>query len=290
MDYIQEANTIYRKVKNMKVMKCKGFNSVDNAVAYFKHHSYKTLIGQYKYNGARAYWVPEEKKLFSSGDREILSVPHIVKALQEYKFPFDGELFHPVMEFNRINGAVRTLSPTEDSLQLKFYIFDLCQPLVLQENRILALDSFELNSPLVKCPSFNLSIHELNILLRASLFRGFEGIILRNPKAYYRPGYHAHYMWKIKPIYKVVVEFIGFEKALPGTERHLDTFGSLILRSLENGRTFKCSGLTEMERYKLWNNPPEPGTLISVKFGAWSHKEPSKRVPLYPRYDIIIRR
>jgi len=274
----------------MKIMKCKGFNSVDSAVAYFKRHGYKTLVGQYKYNGARAYWVPEEKKLFSSGDREIESVPHIVEALQGYKFPFDGELFHPVMEFNRINGAVRTLSPTEDSLQLRFYIFDIKLSSYKQTSRIITLDHCNLQMPLVNCPSFYLSIYELNIFLRASLEKGFEGIILRNPEAYYKPGYHAHYMWKIKPIYKIEAEFIDFEKALPGTERHLDTFGSLILRSLENGRTFKCSGLTEMERYRLWNNSPTPGTLISVKFGAWSHKESSKRVPLYPRYDTIVRR
>ena len=274
----------------MKVMKCKGFNSVDSAVAYFKRHGYKTLVGQYKYNGARAYWVPEEKKLFSSGDREILSVPHIVKALQEYDFPFDGELFHPVMEFNRINGAVRTQYPTEDSLQLEFYIFDLRLPLFKQTTRTMSLHSCHLPEACVKCPSFHIRLDEIDYLLKDSLSEGFEGIILRNPEAYYKPGSYAHTMWKIKPIYKIEAEFIDFEKALPGTERHLDTFGSLILRSLENGRAFKCSGLTEMERYKLWNNPPEPGTLISVKFGAWSHKEPSKRVPLYPRYDTIIRR
>ena len=274
----------------MKVMKCKGFNSVDSAVAYFKRHDYKTLIGQYKYNGARAYWSPKEKKLFSSGDREILSVPHIVEALQGFKFPFDGELFHPTMDFNKINGAVRTQHSTKDSLQLSYYIFDIRLSGTKQIDRIRVLNSWWLIEPLVKCPSFYLDADNLGFFLNISLSKGFEGIILRNPEACYRPGYHAHYMWKIKPIYKIEAEFIGFEKALPGTERHLDTFGSLILRSLENGRTFKCSGLTEIERFKLWNNPPEPGTLISIKFGAWSHKEPSKRVPLYPRYDTIIRR
>lgn len=274
----------------MKVMKCKGFDSVDKAVAYFKRHGYKTLIGQYKYNGARAYWSPDEKKLFSSGDREILSVPHIIEALKRHSMSFDGELFHPTMEFNKINGAVRTSFLTKDSLQLRFYIFDLPIPHTRQESRIYALNLYQLREPLVKCPSFYLSMCKLNTFLRTALSEGFEGIILRNPEAYYRPGYHAHYMWKIKPVYQVKTEFVGFEKALPGTERHLDTFGSLILRSLENGRTFRCSGLTEMERYRLWNNPPEPGTIISVKFGAWSNKKISKRVPLYPRYDKIIRR
>jgi len=280
----------------MKVMKCKGFNSVDSAVVYFKRHDYKTLIGQYKYNGARAYWVPEEKKLFSSGDREIQSVPHIVEALQEHDPPFDGELFHPTMEFNRINGAVRTQYPTKDSLQLSYYIFDIRlpynKPFTKQHERLMFLKYYDypLKEPLILCPFFYLDINELSIFLHTSLSWGFEGIILRNPEAYYKPGSYAHTMWKIKPIYRVEAEFIDFEKALPGTERHLDTFGSLILRSLENGRTFKCSGLTEMERYKLWNNPPEPGTLVYVKFGAWSHKEPSKRVPLYPRYDTIVRR
>ncbi len=274
----------------MQIMKCKGFNSVDSAVAYFKRHGYKTLIGQYKYNGARAYWSPKEKKLFSSGDREILSVPHIRNALQEYNLPFDGELFHPTMEFNRINGAVRTQYPTEDSLQLEFYIFDLRLPLFKQMTRTISLDGYCLVEPLVICPSFYLDVDKLDSFLNISLSEGFEGIILRNPEAYYKPGSYAHTMWKIKPIYRIEAEFIGFEKALPRTERHLDTFGSLILRSLENSRTFKCSGLTEMERYKLWNNPPEPGTLTSIKFGAWSHKEPSKRVPLYPRYDCIKRK
>jgi ATP-dependent DNA ligase len=223
-------------------MKCIHLNpEKDDIEKYFYKRNFHKLYTQPKYNGIRALWYHEDG-LYSRGGHLITSVPHIVARLETF-FPdtdLDGELYHPTMPFNDINGAARRIEPSLNSMKLEYHVFDR-----------------------------------------------LEGMVVRAPEACYRPGRHVGNLWAIKPVYEVEATFLGFLPPGEDTSLHQSTFGSLLLKLPEGGRTFSCSGISEDEREKLWNNPPKEGTLVTVKFGAWSSDHPDKAVPLFPRFKAI---
>ncbi len=283
-------NDIFEEKPNIKLapMKCIHLNpEKDNIVEYFHKRHFHNLYTQPKLNGIRALWYHGDG-LYTRNNNLITSVPHIVAGLELF-FPdtdLDGELFHSTMSFNDINGASRRIESTINSRQLEYHVFD--QPIegMIQQNR-LHLNKEKLPRPYIKeVPFFQTTSGHLDYFLRLYLSQGFEGIIVRAPNSAYRPGRHVGNLWAIKPSYEVEAMFLGFLPPGEDTFLHQGTFGSLLLK-LPNGRTFSCSGLTEIERRELWNNPPEEGTWITVKFGAWSSDHPEKAVPIFPRFKSV---
>ena len=273
---------------NLKAMKCIHLNPKKvNIEDYFNKRRFHHLYTQAKLNGIRALWYHNDG-LYTRNNNRITSVPHIVAGLELF-FPdtdLDGELFHPTIPFNKINGASRRIEPTSTSRQLEYHVFD--QPIegVIQQDR-LQLNEEKLPKPYIKEVHFSKATPgHLDYMLKLYLSRGFEGMIVRTPESFYRPGRHVGNLWAIKPTYEVEAFFLGFLPPGEETFLHQDTFGSLLLE-LSNGRTFSCSGITEFERERLWNDPPKEGTRITVKFGAWSSDHPEKAVPLFPRFKCI---
>ena len=278
--------------KKLAPMKCIHLNpEKDNIVEYFHKRHFHNLYTQPKLNGIRALWYHGDG-LYTRNNNLITSVPHIVAGLELF-FPdtdLDGELFHSTMPFNEINGASRRIEPTSNSLQLEYHVFDRPIEGMIQQNRlhlnkeilsVLPKNSF------IKAVSYcQTTPGHLDYVLRWHLSLGFEGIVVRAPLSYYREGRHVGNLWAIKPSYEVEAMFLGFLPPGEDTSLHLDTFGSLLLK-LPNGRTFSCSGLTEIERVRLWNDPPKEGTWITVKFGAWSSDHPEKAVPIFPRFKCV---
>jgi ATP-dependent DNA ligase len=288
-------NDIFEEMLPEKLgpMKCIHLNpEKDNIENYFYKRRFHTLYAQPKYNGIRALWY-HNNGLHTRNDNAVSSVPHIVEELEQF-FPstdLDGELYHPTMHFNDINGASRRIEPTSNSLKLEYHIFD--QPI----KNIMQLDRLKLNeerlsevpgsSPLKEVFFTPTTPGHLDYMLRLYLSQGFEGMVVRAPLAPYREGRHVGNLWAVKPVYEIEAMFLGFLPPGDNTLLHSDTFGSLLLKLPSNGRTFSCSGITENERVKLWETPPEEGTLITVKFGAWSHSNPEKAVPLFPRFKCL---
>lgn len=263
---------------------------VDGLEQYFKKRGFTSLYIQPKFNGIRALWHPGQG-LFTRGDHLITSVPHIENALKELfpRTPLDGELYHRTIPFNKINGAARRKIHNNVSLNLEYHIFDKLNVDELQGARLNFLDS-EIPSPhrwLKKAPCFNTRPTSLARNLESLLAKGFEGIIIRAPRAVYCSGRHVGNLWAVKPVFEIEVMFIGYLPPGDETSLHSDTFGSLLLKLPGNGRTFSCSGINESERSSLWENPLEEGTWITIKFGAWSHDNPEKAVPLYPRFKCV---
>lgn len=279
--------------EKLNAMKCIHLNpEKDDIEKYFYKRGFHTLYVQPKFNGIRALWRSQDG-LYTRNNNLITSVPHIVAGLELF-FPstdLDGELYHPTMSFNDINGASRRIEPTPNSFQLEYHVFD--QPIagVIQQNRLAlnkeALNKLPENSHIKEAPSTRTTPGHLDYILRAHLSQAFEGIVVRAPDSYYREGRHVGNVWAIKPTYEVEAMFLGFLPPGEDTSLHQDTFGSLLLKLPNNGRTFSCSGLCEEERSFLWNNPPEEGAWITVKFGAWSSDHPEKAVPLFPRFKAI---
>ncbi|MBE9595126.1 MAG: hypothetical protein IMF19_16800 [Proteobacteria bacterium] len=256
-----------------------------NLPEYFIKRNIKLLYLQPKFNGIRALWYHHDG-LYSRGGHRITSVPHIVKELEKIApdIDLDGELYHNSMPFNRINGAARRIEPTPDSFCLEYHVFDTISEYATQTSRlrdIIAIPKSHVIKPLERVV---IILQEIDWFLEDYLSRGYEGIILRHTTAPYREGRHVGNIWAIKPVYEIEAIFLGF---LDGeTDLHSNTFGSMLLK-LSNGRNFSCSGFTENAREALWNSPPKRGTEITIKFGAWSHEDPEKRVPLYPRFKAV---
>jgi ATP-dependent DNA ligase len=257
-------------------MKCIHLNPDETDISnYFYKRGFRTLYTQPKFNGIRALWYHEDG-LYSRGGHLIISVPHIVAGLELF-FPntdLDGELYHPTMSFNDINGAARRIKPTSSSLKLEYHVFDRLVEDISQQNR-LALNKFDLtrlprNSFIKKVPTNEVTPGHLDFAFRLYLKREFEGMVVRAPDSFYRPGRHVGNLWAIKPVYETEATFLGF---IDGeTDFHSATFGSILLK-LPNGRTFSCSGFTESEREKLFRDKQfTRGAEVTIKFGAWSHK------------------
>jgi ATP-dependent DNA ligase len=275
-------------------MKCIHLNPDKTDISnYFYKRGLHKLYTQPKYNGIRALWYHGDG-LYTRGGHLITSVPHVVARLETF-FPdtdLDGELYRPTMPFNDINGAARRIEPTPNSMKLEYHVFDRLVEGITQQNR-LYLNKDKLtklhnkNSFIKKVPFFQTTPGHLDYFLRLYLSQGFEGMVVRAPEAYYRPGRHVGNLWAIKPVYEIEAMFLGFLPPGDETSLHQGTFGSLLLKLPGNGRTFSCSGISEDEREKLWLDPPEEGTWITVEFGAWSHVHPDKAVPLYPRFKCL---
>ena len=274
-------------------MKCIHLNpEKENIERYFYKRRFHHLLTQPKLNGIRALWHHQDG-LYTRNNNLITSVPHIFARLEVF-FPFsdlDGELFHPTMPFNDINGASRRIEPTPNSLKLEYHVFD--QPIeeVTQQTRLdfnrERLTKLPENSFIKEVPFSKTTPGHLDYMLRLYLSQGFEGMIVRAPEALYRPGRHVGNLWAIKPSYEVEALFLGFLPPGEDTSLHQDTFGSLSLKLPSNGRTFSCAGLTETARERLWSDPPPEGTWMTVKFGAWSSEHPEKAVPLFPRFKCV---
>jgi ATP-dependent DNA ligase len=249
----------------------------------------RLLYLQPKLNGIRALWYHHDG-LYTRGGNRITSVPHIIARLKSF-FPstdLDGELYHSTMPFNDINGASRRIEPISNSLKLEYHVFD--QPIagITQRHRLSSIkgrltELTNANSFLKEVPFFQTTPNHLDYALRLYLAKGFEGMIVRNPDSYYKEGRHVGNLWAIKPVYETEAKFMCFIEG--ETELHANTFGSMLLK-LPNGRTFSCSGITEDERVNLYLNPPT-GQQITIKFGAWSHEDRDKAIPLYPRFKAI---
>ena len=282
-------NDIYEDKMSKKLgpMKCIHLDQDKvNIPEYFIKRNIKLLYAQPKFNGIRALWYHHDG-LYSRGGHRITSVPHVVKELEKTApdVDLDGELYRSNMPFNRINGAARRIEPTLDSLMLEYPIFDTISEWATQSSRLRDVAAIP-ESLYIKPLEPSLIIpQEIELSLKGYLSQGYEGIILRHLQAPYREGRHVGNLWAIKPIYEIEAIFLGF---IDGeTALHSDTFGSMLLK-LPNGRTFSCSGFTEDERLQLYGSwKLTRGTEITVKFGAWSHEDQDKAVPLYPRFKCV---
>lgn len=80
-----------------------------------------------------------------------------------------------------------------------------------------------------------------------SLLKGYEGLMLKDPLALYKGGRQPSWV-KMKKNDTVDVKIL---EVLPGKGRLSDTCGSIRVL-LPDGRTVKCSGMTDKERTYFW--------------------------------------
>lgn len=249
-------------------------------------------LAQPKINGIRAVWHPGHNRLYSRRGTQITSLPHIVYELNRCnlnQLALDGELYSDELTFQDLNGCVRKKKNHENHflsrlvrdkiLTVNFYIFDFIHPHWNTQRRNDVLDRFKETEHLLTVPSVPIrDIETAEETYKYFLEQGFEGIIFRNIKSKYMEG-KSKGLYRHKPFFDLEARLVGFERSDNGI--HKDTFKSLILQ-LPNGQKFRCSGLTELERIKLWEEQPI-GATINVKYGSLT----SRGVPNDPRFRAV---
>ena len=237
----------------------------------------KLLILQPKLNGVRGIFCPDEGIVRS---REGLWLPSTaslckeIEALGLQRAWLDGELFLAGIPFEDLNGLIRR---EEDFPDLQLWVFDLMVDGISQRDRLKVLDAIEWGVHVRKVPWVEST--KIEVAYEQVLGSGYEGLILRDPGAFYVHKRSSH-LRRIKPVYRIHAILVGFNPAVG--DRNKDTFGSLKLRT-PSGIEFNCSGLTDVERKVLWAQKPV-GALVEVECGAFS----KKGTPVFPRFKGLV--
>lgn len=221
--------------------------------------------------------------LSSTGDT-VISVPHINKALLDSGFrdvELDGELYIHGLPFEEIHSRVsRKVNPHPYYLEVSYHIFDIVssEPQAL---RISDLVKMNFSSDAVHFVHTVLAenLDQIMRLLDVFLSDGYEGIIIRHPKAPYKRSRSTNIM-KFKPRREDSYKVIGFQEEVDKNGIPKNRLGALICKD-DMGTEFSVgSGFTADQRQGLWLLRDHlPGMRATVKY---QHLTPGRNVPRFP--------
>lgn len=250
---------------------------------------------QPKFNGLRCRGVPNTEggiTLLSSEENEFTVLPHINAALKEIadvvgaSFEFDGELYKHGWPLEQISSAAKRNTPSMLSAVIEYHIFDVIAPLS-QQNRLAVLDTLKM---MIEDKPTPLSISPTHIaddlsstmdILDLYYSQGYEGIIIRHPKAFYVRK-RSIYMMKFKPKQSDLYPIIGVKEEIDKNGRPKNALGALVCQS-DDGELFAIgSGFTRDQRNYYWQNKHLlKGKLCHVEF---QHSQRSK-----PMFGVFVR-
>ncbi|KAJ3172371.1 hypothetical protein HDU87_007875 [Geranomyces variabilis] len=228
-----------------------------------------------KLDGVRAYWDPNEKKIFSRLGNAFTAPEWFLNALPT-DMSLDGELFVGRKQFSQTVSIVKTHNSTKWH-SLAFHVFDAPSLGALPfEARQAALAKFvaTVDPGIVKlteqtrCKDRQ---HVLDMLKKVEAL-GAEGLMLRQPASSYE-GKRSKTLLKVKTFFDAEAEVIGYE---PGKGRNKGVCGALKV-VMESGKPFKIgTGLDDDCR----RNPPPVGSIVTYRFQELTQD----KVPRFPSY------
>ncbi|KAJ3145500.1 hypothetical protein HDU86_000886 [Geranomyces michiganensis] len=228
-----------------------------------------------KLDGVRAYWDPNEKKIFSRLGNAFTAPDWFLEALPT-DMSLDGELFVGRKQFSQTVSIVKTHNSTQWH-NLAFHVFD--SPSIGHlpfEARQAALAKWvkTADPAIVKLTEQTLCKgrqHVLDMLKKVEAL-GAEGLMLRQPASSYE-GKRSKTLLKVKTFFDAEAEVIGYE---PGKGRNKGVCGALKV-VMESGKQFKIgTGLDDDCR----RNPPPVGSIVTYRFQELTNDE----VPRFPSY------
>lgn len=230
-------------------------------------------FAQPKLNGIRAVY--RDGHLYSSTGVELLSVPHVLKALEQMeravgRLPsFDGEIYSHELSFQELSGLARRTADVDlaAASQLNFCVFDIAGA-GMQYERFeqlgttfgLAMDAGWKPEYVSLVPKRHLHLplkqEELHAYVREQLAKGFEGAVLRHSLAEYSTK-RSKDMLKLKPrrcdVYRVHALLREYDKY--GDPKN--AVGAFLCIDDNSGETFAVGTgpvLTRAYREELWDN------------------------------------
>lgn len=241
----------------------------------------KPVLVQPKIDGIRAIFNPKTQQLTTRNGNVIHSCDHIILALTLQglnHLTLDGEIYTDALPFEVINGLVRAKQPQAETLKLQYHIFDRVDYQVDAAKRAEMLAHILPNEIIRPVPTFIATPDNVDFYYQAFLELGFEGLIARDPKALYQ-GDRCDALRKLKPTEDMEAVLVGFEAT--DSDRNRSSFGAMVLR-LRNGKTFRCSGLSDRQRQALWQRKPL-GESVTFTFQGFT----ADGVPRFPRFKAV---
>lgn len=212
-----------------------------------------------KFDGVRAFWDGKTLR-FRSG------APIAAPAWWTAVLPntaLDGELWLGRGRFDELSGMVRHLQPDDAQWQqVQYLLFDLPGSAGRFSERIPRLNAVvqQINQPWVKVVHQQRvsSAEALQVLLRAMVKAGGEGLVLHRADALWAPG-RSDALFKLKPAPDDDARVVA---QLPGKGKYAGRMGALLLE-MSDGRRFALgSGFTDAQRDK----PPPVGALVTYRY------------------------
>lgn len=215
----------------------------------------------------------------------IPNASHIVDELKDSgKFRnkvLDGEFL--AENWNDSQSIVKTQNPHPDAKTLKFHVFDMLSDVEwsgskcatrLIDRKFDLLARVGTNLPHVVYVEHEIisTAEEATIAMRQAVAKGYEGIMLKDPEAYYL--FKKTSVWlKYKPFFEGDFEIVG---AIEGRGKHAGKLGALAVEGkcdwggLEMFvRSEVGTGFDDEQRAALWKRFEggiEPGIIIEVQY------------------------
>jgi len=260
----------------------------------------KPCFVQPKFEGDRCRAVFDSRgkvTLFSSSSKVRDSVPHInwqLESLNLHDFELDGELYIHGMPHEEIRSIVsRTVNRHPRSEIMEYHVFDAVLKDVSQRERFGALYTAEpmmSPRPAIKFVGHQLAStpSELHTHYEAYLNEGYEGIIIRDPLAFYKrsaPG-HATCLMKLKPRLSATYEIVGTEEEISIKGEPKRALGALRLKT-DEGKVFSVgSGFTRAQREYFWSIREKLiGKQAKIRFQALTE---DRQVPKMQSFEELI--
>jgi ATP-dependent DNA ligase len=226
--------------------------------------------------------------LLSSEENEIVSVPHINKALEEYDFnhmELDGELYLHGTAHQDIRSVVgRTVNIHPDSEMMQLHLFDVVNQDV-QAKRLLELKENVPESEYIKIVRSDLAnnVNEIIEILQEYEEQGYEGVIVRHIGFPYLRK-RSTGMMKWKPRRSDYYTITGYEEEISIHGEKKGTLGALWLTS-DDGERFKVgsgSFLTRYNRTVLWVDREKLiGRIAHIKYQHLTERK-------VPRFPVLV--
>ena len=153
--------------------------------------------GQVKMDGIFGRWNPGKKKFFTRSGNMIQGLTILESEMAEFKYPYDGELVIPGMDFFKMNGLIRSFNETPDC---RFYIFDAPH---YTETFVDRMKMYQGMNIVHKTKVVLMRTHLLQNELEADSFyykvldAKHEGVVYKQPTARYQRGKHWTYLKRV---------------------------------------------------------------------------------------------
>lgn len=223
----------------------------------------------------------------------ILSHPALVQYFKDHPdLILDSEAYKFGWTLNKISGICRTQKTAYDGEPLELYVYDIVDVNKTFEERLNLLDEFSQTLNLSFNPERNWNEGELKIQIVPHelisgweyikklhdewVSEGWEGLVLRDPEAKYKPGGRTQIMVKVKEYKDAEYEIVGLSEGL----REEDM---CFVMTTPEGQQFNCKPLGDREQKQWYREHIEEliGKMATVKYFEMSGKEGSQ-IPQQP--------
>ena len=228
---------------------------------------------------------------------DILENKSLIKLFKEIPgLILDGEAYHHGYTLQQLNSIARTQKTVKDYGVLQFYWYDIVDPNSTFDERWALMKDIKDEMNLIFDPEKNFDAGELRIqfvpqvevtgwdnmmkLHNQYVSEGWEGLVIRDPDALYRPNGRTNDMIKIKIYKDDCFKVIGKEAGLRGSE------DMVFIMEMPDGRTFKAKPFGDrLQKEEYWNNFESryEGHIGECKFFYYS----DDGIPLQPAFKAF---